>query len=256
MNAELTIAAAFEEALERFSRERPARMLASGELNVHHYIEILRQIYFQARENPQLQALAANYFRGDDRDTVKLFFKHATQEIGHDALAKADLEALGVNTEQLPYEYSLPETAALTGFVTTQIQFRSVHGYLGYLYFLEFLPTSSGAAFATALAAVGVPKSAMTFLLEHSTVDVAHNKLMESYIRRLVHTEDDLRAVVYGVRATGALYAAMLDAAISTVEEPFAYGIDPLEARRCRPDHVRGHGDARSNSLIEEVQAA
>lgn len=82
--------AAFKEAFERFSRERPARMLVRGALKFRHYIGILRQIYFQARDNARLQALAANYFRGDDRDAVKLCFEHETQEIRHHALAKSD----------------------------------------------------------------------------------------------------------------------------------------------------------------------
>ena len=65
-------------------------MLVRGALKVRHYIGILRQIYFQARDNARLQALAANYFRGDDRDTVKLCFEHETQEIRLHALAKSD----------------------------------------------------------------------------------------------------------------------------------------------------------------------
>jgi hypothetical protein len=71
----------------------------------------------------------------------------------------------------------------------------------------------------SALKALGVPDSAMTFLQEHMTVDVAHNNLMQEYLRRLVRTESDMSAVAYGIRVTGYLYGEMLAGAVRSVDK-------------------------------------
>src|SRR4051812_206274 len=125
---------AFNAALHSFTRSRPIEMLLSGNLSVGHYASMLRQIYFQARDNPQLQALAAVRFRGTDRNSVKMFLKHATSEIGHDQLALDDIAALGEDVSRVTDEFALPETTALTAFAFYTVEHRNPIGYLGYLY--------------------------------------------------------------------------------------------------------------------------
>jgi hypothetical protein len=78
--------------------------------------------------------------------------------------------------------------------------------------------TQAGAGYMAALKAAGVPDAAMTFLHEHVTVDVAHNNLMQEYLRRLVRTESDLSAVAYAIRVTGYLYGEMLAGGVRSVE--------------------------------------
>jgi hypothetical protein len=107
----------------------------------------------------------------------------------------------------------------LTAFPFYQIHYHNPIGYLGYLYFLEYMPTQAGAGYMAALKAAGVPDTAMTFLHEHLTVDLAHNNLTQEYLRRLVRTEGDLSAVGYGIRVTGYLYGEMLAGAIRSVDE-------------------------------------
>ena len=65
--------------------------LAQGRITLDQYKSVLREIYHYSKEDPQIQALATVYFRGDDRGTVKMFLKHAISEIGHDRMALADL---------------------------------------------------------------------------------------------------------------------------------------------------------------------
>jgi hypothetical protein len=83
-----------------------------------------------------------------------------------------------------------------------------------------------------ALKAAGVPDRAMTFLHEHTTVDVAHNNLMQEYLHRLVRTEADLSAVIYATKVTGYLYGEMLWGAMNSVEQPFQGGMNIEESLR------------------------
>jgi pyrroloquinoline quinone (PQQ) biosynthesis protein C len=222
----------FRKVLASFAASRVMTMLAQGKVTADHYKAALREIYHYSKEDPQIQALAAVYFRGEDRASVKMFLKHATSEIGHDLMALEDLKVLGEDVSQIPFTNPLPSTIALTAFPFYQIQYQNPIGYLGYLYFLEYMPTQAGAGYFAALKAAGVPDRAMTFLHEHMTVDVAHNNLMQEYLRRLVRTEADLSAVVYATKVTGYLYGEMLWGAMNSVEHPLQMGMNWQESVR------------------------
>jgi hypothetical protein len=219
MNVSHSLDGEFRLALTGFAASPAMRMLANGSFDVPHYKAVLREIYHYSKEDPQIQALASVYFRGEDRAMVKMFLKHATSEISHDLMALDDLKTLGENVTSIPASLPLPTTIALTAFPFYQIQYHNPIGYLGYLYFLEYMPTQAGAGYMAALKAVGVPEEAMPFLHEHATVDIAHNNLMQEYLRRLVRTQSDLSAVAYGIRVTGYLYGEMLSGAVRSVDQ-------------------------------------
>lgn len=232
MTAAKALARTFDQTLAAFAASPAIRALAAGQVTLAHYQAILREVFHYAKEDPQLQALATVYFRGEDRATVKMFLKHAVSEIGHDLMALADLRELGVDVSDIPTQNPLPATIALTAFPFYQIHYQNPIGYLGYLYFLEFMPTQVGATYATALIASDVPRSATTFLNEHIVVDPAHIKLMDEYVQRLVRNEDDLRSVQYGMQVTGRLYGDMLWGAMQSVDHPVDYGVNPAELAR------------------------
>jgi len=202
-----------------FLSSAPIQRLARGELTVEHYATYLRETYFYTREDPQIQVTATAYFKGADRELVKPFLQHATSEVGHDQLALDDLAVLGFATDKIPGENPLPATIALTAYGYYSAQFRSAGSYLGYLYFLEFLPTSSGGMIADALRAVGVPDQAMTFLLEHNAVDVHHNRLMKVYADHMLRTAADIAEVEYSIRVTAKLFENMLTCAFDAVDK-------------------------------------
>ena len=138
----------------------------------------------------------------------------------------------GGEIEQIRNANPLPNTLALNAFAFYQVYTQNPIGYLGYLYFLEYLPTSSGAGYMQLLESLGVPKEAMTFIHEHATVDVAHNKLMDKYVEGIIQNQDDLDSIIYVMQATGKLYADMLLAAFEAVEKPQNFGINSEEKNR------------------------
>lgn len=221
--------AAWQPVATAFMNSQPLRRIAAGDITVAHYQAIMRQIFHHARENPQLQALATVYFRGPQRQAIRKFYQHAISEIGHDQLALNDLQTLGVDVSAIPYERPLPATSALLGYAFYQVQNLNPVGYLGYLFFLEFLPTQQGSGIMQRLESLGIPHAAMTFLEDHTRIDVGHNKMMESYLELLVKTEADFDAVVYAMRTTGRLYAAMLQDALEQVDAPQDWGRAPEE---------------------------
>jgi hypothetical protein len=204
----------FEPVLADFMASPAMIHLAGGRMTLAEYRSYLKQIYYCVRENPQLQALAAVYLRGEQRRAVKTFFQHAVSEIGHDQLALNDYITLGGEADEVPFKNPLPATTALTAFAFYQIYNLNPLGYLGYLYFLEFMPTQAGPVIAGQLAAIGAPEGATTFLRDHIEIDQAHNRLMERYADTLLRTDADVDSVAYAMKTTGYLYAQVVESAI------------------------------------------
>lgn len=223
------IKAEWKKSYEEILKSRPFQRILSGDLTVDHYKSVLCQIFHHARENPQIQALATIAFRGKQRDLVKPFYRHAISEVGHDQLALNDLVALGEDVSKIPFERPLPATSAIIAYGFYQAQHLNPVGYLGYLFHLEFMPTQSGGAAMEALKRAGVPENAMSFIHDHATIDIHHNKLMETYVEQLVQTEQDLQDVIYAARTTARLYKNMLEEAFEQADHPEAWGVSGLE---------------------------
>ena len=231
MNSMNILLSEFENVLTDFNHSQAIGRIMTGDITVAHYKEILRQVFHHTRENPQIQALATIYFRGDRRKMVKNFYHHAMAEIGHDRLALNDLKLLGEDVDLIPYENPLPATTALLSFAFYQINNLNPIGYLGYLFFLEFTPTQNGKNYLELLKRIGVPSEAMTFLEDHAVIDISHNKMMESYVSELIKTEDDLNSVIYAMQVTGKLYADMLQGAFDMVDRPKIRSMSSLEKK-------------------------
>lgn len=246
MNTFNELRSAFNSVQMSFFHSPGVRRLQEGRMGVENYASYLRQVFHHTRENPQIQALATVYFRGSQRSAIKRFFKHASSEIGHDQLALEDLRVLGADVDSLPYENPLPETTALISFPFYQIHNLNPVGYLGYLFFLEFLPTGSGGIMMSALERVGVPREAMRFLHDHSTIDVGHNKMMESYAETLITTEREFKSVIYAMRCTAVLYARMVEAALLAADAPFDYGLSSEECAVSMPESSERRPSDRS----------
>lgn len=184
--------------------------LATGNVNLAHYKGFLMETYHNAGLNPQLQAFASIYIPGRPRALVKKFYQHAISEIGHDSLALNDLEVLGVDREFVINSKPLPITSAFYANTAWGIQNYGIVYYLGYLFHLEFTPTQNGRRYIEMLASKGVPESAMTFLEEHTTVDVSHNKLMEVYVEELIKSPIDFEVMKESLKASVNLHSKVI----------------------------------------------
>lgn len=210
--------ATFDEHFATFETSAPVRFMGSPAFAPHHYASALREIYFYTRDNPQLQCAMTLGFRGSRRTAVRRIVGHALDEVGHDALALNDLAALGHDVSRIPGEEPLPSTLPLIAHPVYVLQQRNPVGYLGQIFFLEFMPTRSGARYLAALAAAGVPEEATTFLAEHAEVDEHHNRIMRKHVADLVLDEDDLRECQLAIRNCAYLYAQMLQGAFDSAD--------------------------------------
>jgi len=231
-NANEQLAEVFDEVITAFNNCEAMQRLSNHTLSKAHYAALMRETYFYTRENPQIQAAATAFFRGGQRNVVKDFLRHATSEIGHDQLALNDMAAVGFESSGIAETRPLPSTIALTAFAYYQIYGMNPVGYLGYLYFLEFMPVRCGAEYIAALQKMQVPLEATSFLQDHAVIDVGHTQAMTSYVDNLIHDQHDLDAVIYGLRVTGELYCHFANGAIESAENGSHYGADLAECRQ------------------------
>lgn len=197
--------------------------LNAGEIDISHYCGALKETYHYAGNNPQIQAFCTMFFPENERKIIKMFYKHAISEIGHDLVALEDLIVLGVNKQDIINSKPLPETAALNAYILYMIQFKHAFYYLGYLFHLEYMPVQTGRATIEKLVSQGIPKEATKFLEEHSTIDIAHNKMMEVYLDTLIKTEGDLEMVKEGLYYSARLHTNTLASAFENGEREFCH---------------------------------
>ena len=164
-----------------------------GALTIEEYAAILEQIAIQVAEHPGAMARLADNWCDERRSMTKSLLGHAKSESGHDELARDDIRALGLEPEA---RGELPATRAILDYMNSILDSGSPVAFLGYVFHLEFLPTTAGAELLQGLERAGIPQQATTFLAEHCEVDVAHNRLMERYLTELVRTEDELQEVI------------------------------------------------------------
>ena len=197
------------------------KRLELGDMSIEHYKGFLLETYHQAGTNPQIQTYATMFLQNNPREIIKMFYKHAISEIGHDTLALNDLVALGVDRNVVLSSSPLPITRALTASVISDIQFKNPVRYLGYLFHLELLPTQNGPKYIDLLYRMGVPQEAVTFLHEHATLDVAHLKLMETYVNELVTSKTIFDEVADTMYVTADLHRKMIEDSFSNGEKIF-----------------------------------
>jgi pyrroloquinoline quinone (PQQ) biosynthesis protein C len=203
----------WKEEMEKINKRPWMIKLSEGDFNKANYAGFLLETYHHAGLNPQIQAFTTMFFKDNPREMISLFYKHAISEIGHDLLALSDLEKLGYNTEKLKKTKPLPSTIAYNSFPIMMVQFRNPISYLGYLFHLEYLPTQQGGKHINRLKSLGIPDEALTFLQEHASVDVSHNKLMDKYIDFFIKTDSDFDEVSYSISCSAELHYQMLSAA-------------------------------------------
>ncbi len=195
--------------------------LNSGMLGLPHYIGFLLETYHNAGLNPQLQGYATLYFSDKKRDVVKKFFQHAISEIAHDLLAMDDLHHLGIPKDYVLNSRPLPTTKAFFANTLYDVQRYGAPAYLAYLFHLEFSPVTNGGAIINMLKAKGIPENALSFLHEHSTVDVNHLKLMKTYMDSLVTTDEERKVFFESLHDVIVLHNRMLEGAFENGERLF-----------------------------------
>lgn len=189
--------------------------IKSDLFNKGHYLSYLRETYFHTRENPFSQVMAASYFPRDEHSLFKKFISHALSEVGHNLLALNDFLELGGKIGQIKNTNPLNSTTKLINFTFEIANSKYGLKYLGYLYHVEMMPVILGRDILQILKDKIGSGNFFTFLEEHMTVDIQHQKFMDQYLTSLIKSEADLNLVLEGLIESVTLFNDMMNESMS-----------------------------------------
>jgi pyrroloquinoline quinone (PQQ) biosynthesis protein C len=201
---------------DHMKKSRAFEKIQQQTITPEEYKRILTQTFHQVKEHPQALARLTSKFRGEKRAFVKEILRHSLSEVNHDLLALEDIKSLGYDNSNIPKQEPLPCTQAILGYLNQLIDGPIPIAMLGYLFHFEFTPTVTGNNVMESLKLAGIPEVAMTFISDHATIDISHNKLMAKYVEKLIETDEELKAVALAAKTSAVLYAHMLSDAIDT----------------------------------------
>lgn len=193
--------------------------LAQGRLSLDHYAAFLAEEYHNTTINPKTMALFIARLGMDYHRCAAMLLKHAAHEMGHNEMALNDLKALGRDAEAVRKGRALPATEALAAFVVFETEHRNPLTFLGYLYHMEAISLRLAGGGSDILARMGIPESALTFLREHADADIGHMKMNYEYLEAFIKSEEDIEAVLYGIRASCMLHGLMFQGILDSVDK-------------------------------------
>lgn len=193
--------------------------LAQGHLTLDHYAAFLAEEYHNTTLNPKTMALFIARLGIDYHRCAAMLLKHAAHEMGHNEMALSDLKVLGRDADAVRKGRALPATEALAAFVVFETEHRNPLTFLGYLYHMEAISLKLAGGGSDILARMGIPESALTFLREHADADVGHMKMNDQYLEAFIRSEEDLDAVLYGIRTSCMLHGLMFQGILDSVEK-------------------------------------
>jgi pyrroloquinoline quinone (PQQ) biosynthesis protein C len=128
------------------------------------------------------------------------------EEIGHEEWILNDIEALGGDRKAAAQCNAALSTDVMVSYAYDTIARKNPVGFFGMVYVLE--KTSSTIATAAAekiQGALNLPKSAMSYMISHGSLDVGHMQDFERIVNRLA-TKQDQEAVIDMALAMYELY--------------------------------------------------
>lgn len=232
------IAGEFDLAMQHLLGTPPLRFLGGTSFQTSHYASMLREIWHHTQQIPRLQTLAHSAFREEQREALPSLFAAGSCAGVDSSLLTSDLQALGIGGYQAAASTPLATTTAFTAFVHYQLSESDPVGYLGYFWFLHFMPRRLRPLLAAHIDRGVIPASAARFMLGVSEVRRTNDEEFVERYRDLVRKPRELSVIVHVVRASGVLFASLLAGAIEEADrlaDPDAQSqaaeVDSVQAR-------------------------
>jgi len=205
--------------------------LSGGHLSRGEYIAYLRETYHMVRHTPRMLALAAARCEDDRRGLRNWFIEQTEEENNHDLFCIKDLANFGENPDEVLAGHPLPGAWALVCQNYFMATYGNPAGILGVASITEGLGASTAGGMADLLVShYGYSSGTVTFLRSHSGFDAKHLEETCRAINDLIHTREDLDAVIQGRRMTIYYYAQMFNDCLANPHRDSLAGDEPADA--------------------------
>lgn len=193
------------------------KVLTPGFVDKRIYAIYLIETYHYTYHNARNQALVATRPERGDVRYMKYCLKHAMEEAGHELMALHDLKKAGYSTVdyKLMEDSDLPRPLMATEVLISYLYRVSTTGNplarLGYSFWAERVYEYL-APLMLMFGHLGVEKSAMTFLTDHSSIDQEHAIEVNRAINMFAKTEQDWIDIENCMKTSLRLKARVMDA--------------------------------------------
>lgn len=193
------------------------QVLTPGFVDKRIYAIYLIETYHYTYHNARNQALVATRPERGDVRYMKYCLKHAMEEAGHELMALHDLKKAGYSSidykvmtdEDLPKP--LMETEVLISYLYRVSSTGNPLARLGYSFWAERVYEYL-APLMMMFNHLGVEKSAMTFLTDHSSIDQEHAIEVDRAINMFAKNDQDWADIENCMRTSLRLKARVMDA--------------------------------------------
>lgn len=169
------------------------------------YAAWLSQTYFYASRSTRLLLMAAAHMEMDLPVLHRRFSAHASEEKGHEVLARRDLEVLGYSLQKIR---EFPVTKAFYATQFYQVQNESAEILMGWILPLEGLAIENGAQIREIIVKAH-PKAPTQFLNVHVDEDPDH--LTSAFAALKTLPEGRQQAVIDNMTLTVDMYLKILE---------------------------------------------
>jgi len=186
-----------------------ARCLA-GQVEMQTYQAFLVEAYHHVKHTVPLLMACGSRLPERLEWLRAAIVRYIEEEVGHQEWILDDLQQLGVDRQQVRLGRPSLATELMVSYAYDSIARGNPVSLFGMVYALE--KTSSTIATHAAqqiAAALDLPAAAMSYMVSHGSLDVAHMRHFENLMNRL-EDEDDCAAVLHAVAVFYRLYTRIL----------------------------------------------
>ncbi len=148
------------------------------------YPALLVETYHYVKHSCSLMSHACARLAPEEVTLQRYLAHHIAEEVSHEQWVLDDLETLGYNRGEVGESLPLPETISMIGSQLYVINYLDPKALIGYVYVMESMPP--GKNLFEYLEAAGIPRKAMSFLVNHGDADIVHRQELEAYADRVI----------------------------------------------------------------------
>ena len=204
-------------------------VLSHGLMTRRHYVAYLKETYHLVRHTSKALALVGANLADDRRDLRGWFFAQSLDEHNHDLFCVKDLNALGEDPSKVLDGQMMPGAWGLVAQNYYMAAYGNPVGIVGVATGTEALGADLATTFAQLLVdKYGIPRNATTFLRTHGQSDVGHVAEAKRALNDFVHSESDLRDIVFAREMTLRYYGQLFSDVLSVDPVAVPADIPPL----------------------------
>ncbi|MBR9883609.1 MAG: iron-containing redox enzyme family protein [Oceanospirillales bacterium] len=194
---------------ERLLQAPAIAACARGEVSLETYIAFLTQAYHHVRHTVPLLMACGGRLGPEYEWLREAIAEYIEEELGHQEWILSDLEACGVDPEQVRNGRPSLPIELMVSYLYDCINRGNPLGFFGMVQVLE----GTSVSIATPMAEIiqqrlNLPDTAMRYLTSHGELDQSHIRFFESLMDR-VESEADQQAIIHSANVVYRLYGDM-----------------------------------------------